>query len=81
MKIQIISDPDIQKQMLGYFDDLSSKTEPATGLHGLFSKIMLHSYSRTIDAGGDCISREPGDAESLSDQAYLLAIWLIIGPT
>lgn len=83
MKIQMLSGPDVQKQMLGYFDGLSSKTDPATGLQGLFSKIMLQSFSAPIDAGGVCISREPGDAESLSDQAYLLAtlaIWLVIVP-
>lgn len=83
IKIQTLSRPEVQKQMLGYFDDLSRKTDPASGLQGLTSKIMLQSYSAADDASGVCISREPGDAESLSDQAYLLAtlaIWLIIGP-
>lgn len=82
MKIQILSRPEIQKQMLGYFDDLSKKTGPASGLQGLFTKIMLQSYSTPADVDG-AYAREPGDAESLSDQAYLLAtlaIWLIIGP-
>jgi len=83
MKIQILSGPEVQKQMLGYFDDLSRKTDPAIGLQGLFTKIMLQSYSASVDADGVRATREPGDAESLSDQAYLLAtlaIWLIIGP-
>lgn len=83
MKIQSLSSPAVQKQMLGYFDDLSKKTESTSGLQGLFSKIMLQSYSTPVDAGRVCTSHEPGDAESLTDQAYLLvtlAIWLIIGP-
>ena len=83
MKIQILSGPEVQKRMLGYFDDLSKKTDPATGLQGLFAKIMLQSYSASVDADGVRAPREPGDAESLADQAYLLAtlaIWLIIGP-
>lgn len=83
MKIQILSGPEVQKRMLGYFDDLSKKTGPVSGLQGLFSKIMLQSYGAPVDTGGDCVTREPGDAELLSDQAYLLAtlaIWLIIGP-
>lgn len=83
IKIQTLSEPAVQKQMLGYFDDLSKKTESTSGLQGLFSKIMLQSYSAPVDAGGVCTPREPGDAESLSDQAYLLAtlvIWLIIVP-
>ena len=83
MKTQILSGPEVQKRMLGYFDDLSKKTDPASGLQGLFSKIMLQSYSAPVDVGGVCSPREPGDAESLSDQAYLLAtlvIWLLIGP-
>jgi small neutral amino acid transporter SnatA (MarC family) len=43
----------------------------------------VQSYSASVDADGVRATREPGDAESLSDQAYLfatLAIWLIIGP-
>lgn len=83
MKIQILSGPEIQQRMLGYFDDLSKKTDPAAGLQGLFTKIMLESYSAPVAAGGVLVPREPGDAESLSDQAYLLAtlaIWLVIGP-
>ncbi len=83
MKIQILSGPEVQKRMLGYFDDLSKKTDPVSGLQGLFSKIMLQSYGALVDTGGGCVTREPGDAELLSDQAYLLAtlaIWLIIGP-
>jgi hypothetical protein len=82
MKIQILSGPEVQKRMLGYFDDLSKNTGPASGLQGLFTKIMLQSYSTPADVGG-AYAREPGDAEPLSDQAYLLAtlaIWLIIGP-
>lgn len=84
LKIQILSGPEVQKRMLGYFDDLSRKTHPASGLQGLFTKIMLLSYSAPVDAGGVRATREPGDAESLSDQAYLLAtlaIWLLIAPT
>lgn len=83
MKIQILSRPEIQKRMLRYFDELSKSAGPASGLEGLFTKIMLQSYSASVDAGGACVTREPGDAESLSDQAYLLAtlaIWLVIGP-
>lgn len=83
MKIQILSGPEVQKRMLGYFDDLSKKTDPASGLQGLFTKIMLQSYSAPAEAGEVRAPREPGDAESLSDQAYLLAtlaIWLVIGP-
>jgi hypothetical protein len=83
MKIQILSGPEVQKRMLGYFDDLSKTTDPQSGLQDLFPKIMLQSYSAPCDAGGVCAPREPGDAESLSDQAYLLAtlaIWLVIGP-
>jgi hypothetical protein len=83
MKIQMLSGTEVQKRMLGYFDGLSKKTDPASGLQGLFFKIMLQSYSAPVDAGGVCTPREPGDAESLSDQAYLLAtlaIWFVIGP-
>lgn len=84
MKIKILSAPEVQERMLGYFVDLSKKTDPASGLQGLFTKIMLQSYSSTpVEVGGACAPREPGDAESLSDQAYLLAtlaIWFIIGP-
>jgi len=83
VEIQILSGPEVQKRMVGYFDDLSKKNDPASGLQGLFSKIMLQSYSAPVDAGGVCAPREPGDAESLSDQACLLAtlaIWLVIGP-
>lgn len=84
-KIQILSGPEVQGRMVGYFDGLSTKTDSASGLPGLFTKIMLQSYALPVDtgAGAVCASREPGDAESLSDQAYLLAtlaIWLIIGP-
>lgn len=83
MKIQLLSGPGVQRQMLEYFDDLSKKTDPASGLQGLFSKIMLQSYTAPVNVAGVCPPREPGDAESLSDQTYLLAtlaIWLIIGP-
>lgn len=84
MKIKILSAPEIQERMLGYFVDLSKETDPASGLQGLFTKIMLQSYSSApVEVGGACAPREPGDAESLSDQAYLLAtlaIWFIIGP-
>lgn len=88
MKIQMLSGEEVQKRMLGYFDDLSGKTDHASGLQSLFSKILLakiqlQSSSAPVDAGGVNVPNEPGDAESLSDQAYLLAtlaIWLIIGP-
>jgi hypothetical protein len=83
MKIQILSGSEVQKLMFGYFDGLSEKTDPGSVLHGLFSKIMLQSYSAPADTGGVYAPREPGDAESLSDQACLLAtlaIGLVIGP-
>ena len=88
MKIQMLSGEDVQKRMLGYFDDLSGKTDHAPGLQGLFSKILLakiqlQSCSAPIGPVEVIVPKEPGDAEPLSDQAYLLAtlaIWLIIGP-
>lgn len=83
MKIQTLSGPAVQQQMLEYFDSFSKENVSLPELQGIFAKIMLQSYSAPIDAGGVCPPREPGDAESLSDQAYLLAtliIWLIIVP-
>jgi hypothetical protein len=60
MKIQSLSGHEVQKQMLGYFDDLSKKTDPASGLQGLFSKIMLQSYSAPVDVGGACPPENQG---------------------
>ena len=83
IKIHMLTGPEIQKQMLAYFADLEKKNDPSVGLHGLLSSIMLQSYDVTSYPGGLCTLREPGDAESLSDQAYLfatLAIWFVILP-
>lgn len=83
MKVQALSGPDIQKEMLSYFDDLARKSPAGSGVQGMFSQIMLQSYNVPSDMGEICPPREPGDAESLSDQAYLLAtlvIWLVIVP-
>ncbi|OIQ74631.1 hypothetical protein GALL_437140 [mine drainage metagenome] len=83
MKIQSLSGPEVQKQMTAYFDDISKKSESMSGLQGMFAKIMLQSYSAPAESYGACVTHEPGDAESLSDQIYLLvtlAIWLIVVP-
>jgi len=88
MKIQSLSGSVVQKKMVDYLDDISKKVEPKSGLQGVFSKIMLQSfmlqsYSAPVETLGACPPHEAGDAESLSDQAYLLAtlaIWLIIVP-
>lgn len=84
-KIQILSGPDVQKKMLTYLDDLANKNTNAHKLEGIFSQIMMQSYNSPVGIGdsAECAIREPGDAESLSDQAYLLvtlAIWLIVVP-
>lgn len=84
IKIQMLSGAETQMRMLSYFDEVSKQSGSASGLQGLFSRVMLQSFSLHVDSDGGCAyAREPGDAESLSDQAYLLvtlAIWLIIGP-
>ncbi|MBC8507834.1 MAG: hypothetical protein H8D34_23445 [Chloroflexi bacterium] len=89
MKIQILSEAEVQKRMLGYFDGLSNNSSSVPELHGLFTKILLSNInlrSCVVPADspvGTSASLEPGDAELLSDQTYLLAtlaIWLIIGP-
>lgn len=88
MKVQALSGMELQKRMLGYFDDLSSKTDPASGVQGLFPKILLakiqsQSCATPAEATAVVVPSEPGDAEPLADQVYLLAtlvIWLVIGP-
>jgi hypothetical protein len=83
LKIQFLSGPAVQRQLLAYFDDLSKKTGSQLGIQGLFTNIMLQSYGIPDGGLAGCESREPGDAESLADQAYLLttlAIWLFIVP-
>ena len=82
-KVQLLSAPEIQNIMLGYLDELAKKNDGASGAQELLPKIMMESYNLPANAGGVCTSGEPGDAESLSDQAYILAtlaIWFLIGP-
>lgn len=83
LKVQTLSGPVVQKKMLDYFDEVSKKAKPNSGLQDMFAKIMLQSYALPVEQVQVCAVHEPGDAESLSDQAYLfatLAIWLIIVP-
>lgn len=84
-KIQMLSGPNVQHKMLDYLDDLASKNTNEHKLHGMFSQIMMHSYNLSMGIGDSSgyVIREPGDAEPLSDQAYLLltlAIWLVAVP-
>jgi len=83
LKVQAMSALAIQRKMLIYFNDLSKKTTSDSKLQSMFPIIMFQAYNAPSDSGGVCPPREPGDAESLADQAYLLAtlvIWLIIVP-
>jgi hypothetical protein len=81
-KVRTLSEPAMQGKMLNYFNDLSNKTVSGSKLQDIFPLIMLQAYNAPSNVV-TCPPHEPGDAESLSDQAYLLitlAIWLIIAP-
>ena len=83
LKVQALTNPETQKKMLSYLDDLTGKRTKQDGLESIFLQIMTQAYNSPLSGSGPCAGREPGDAESLSDQAYLLAtlaIWLIVVP-
>jgi hypothetical protein len=84
LKVQAMSALAMQRKMLNYFNDLSKNIASESNLQAMFPVIMFQAYNAPRDSSGVCPPREPGDAESLADQAYLLAtlaIWLIVVPT
>ena len=82
LKIRSLADFAVQSKMLDYFDELKKKSGPASGMDAIFNLILIQAYNNQADIGSFA-SREPGDAEPLSDQLLLLitlAIWLVIVP-
>jgi hypothetical protein len=81
-KITNLTGPNTQKLILVNLDELMKKGQHDGSFAKLKSQIMFHSYNNQISSVpvGVMVIREPGDAESISDQAYFfgtLAIWLI----
>lgn len=84
LKIRALTNEDVQKKMLGYFDGIASKDVKKRGVEGIIPQIMMQAYNTSVADAPGAAPREPGDAESLSDQAYLLAtlaIWLLVVPS
>jgi hypothetical protein len=82
VKVQSLADANLQKRMLDYFNSLEAK-RGTRGIEGIFNEILVEAYNSRTAAAGTATSREPGDAEPLSDQLLLLitlAIWLIVVP-
>jgi len=82
LKIRSLADLAVQRKILGYFDDLKKKSGPSSGMDTIFNLILVQAYNNQASIGSFA-SREPGDAEPLSDQLLLLitlAIWLVIVP-
>lgn len=82
LKIRSLADLAVQSKMLDYFDDLKKKSGTASGIDAIFNLILVQAYNNQADIGSFA-SREPGDAEPLSDQLLLLitlGIWLVIVP-
>ncbi|MDB5763999.1 MAG: hypothetical protein JWQ21_2994 [Herminiimonas sp.] len=81
--VQVLTNEGSQKKMVNYFDGLANKRAPGSGMQGIFSQIMMQAYNTSVNDAGGVSVREPGDAESLYEQRYLLAtlaIWIIIVP-
>lgn len=81
--VRNLSRLEIQNHMIGYFDGLVKNTDANDKLNQIFKKVMLQSYGSSVQVATVCPPHEPGDAEALSDQVYLLvtlAIWLILVP-
>jgi hypothetical protein len=81
-KIEGLTDPNIQKLILANFDELMKKQGRDGSIAKLKSQLMFQAYNRQIESVSvaSAIIREPGDAESFSDQVYFfgtLGIWLI----
>lgn len=83
LKIRSLADVAMQRKILSYFDDLKKKSGPSSGMDTIFNLILVQAYNNQAANIGSFASREPGDAEPLSDQLLLLitlAIWLVIVP-
>lgn len=83
LKVQALTDVNVQKKMLSYFDGLAKNQPAGWGVDGMLSQILVQAYNTGDTQNVNCISREPGDAEPLSDQVLFLAtliIWLVIVP-
>jgi len=78
-KIRSLADLESQRKMLTYLDRVSSEQKAkGRGFDGVLEAIALEAYNRSGGTGQALSDR--GRAESLSDQAVLLAVlavWLI----
>jgi hypothetical protein len=82
-KIQSLATQQMQERLIAYLDDVTKKQPiEKTGVDAMFETILIDHYNRALAVGPQGI-REPGDAEPLADQVFLLLtllIWLVIVP-
>ena len=81
-KIQSLTGEGVQKKMFAYLDDLEKRRPQGSGTAGTLELILIQGYN-AISPGKSGEGREPGDAESFSDQILFLAtlaIWFIVVP-
>ncbi len=81
LKIMTIASANTQAAVLSYLDKVS-KEKADGGIHGALERIMIDSYNLPVSVvTAGC--REPGDAEKVEDQYYLIAtllIWFVVVP-
>jgi hypothetical protein len=82
IKIQSLTGEGVQKKNLDYFSNMEKIRPQGSGTAGKLELILIQGYN-TISSGKSGEGREPGDAESFSDQILFLvtlAIWFIVVP-
>lgn len=80
-KIRSLADLQSQRKMVAYFERLANEQQAkGRGFEGMLEAIVLEAYNRSGSTVSGQPLRDRGDAETLSDQAMLLAtlaIWLV----
>jgi hypothetical protein len=84
IKIHTLASPDAQRRALAYLDRVRKRGEARMAGEGGFDAILTDAYNRiasmpAVTQGG----REPGDAEPVSEQIFLIisvAIWAVCLP-
>jgi len=80
-KMRVLANLQAQRDMLTYFDRIAKEQrDRKRGFDGMLEAIAIEAYNRSGGPALAATGRDRGEAESLSDQAMLLAtlaIWLI----
>jgi hypothetical protein len=80
LKIQSLATAQVQERLVAYLDQVTQRAGETR--ESVFERILIDYHNRALTVGAPG-SREPGDAEPLSDQVLLfitLIIWVVIVP-